>query len=156
MTRQMLTDEQWERIAQLLPPPRGRGRPYEGDHRSTIEGILWIARTGAPWRDLPERYGKWITVYQRFRRWTRRGVFDAVFASLACELDLGIAMVDGTFVKVHQHAAGAPKEEALPCDPALTRQLGSAEEGPLPRLSRSPIPTGRSHDSPSSRAMRQR
>ena len=121
MSRQVLTDTQWERIAPLLPAPK-RGRPYCTAHRVTVEAILWIARTGAPWRDLPERFGKWGTVYQRFRRWTHAGVFQAVFDSLAADLDLEVAMVDGTFVKVHQHAAGAPKEDARRTGPKLSRQ----------------------------------
>ena len=130
MRDSILTDKQWARIEPLLPPPSSyQGRPYIQDHRLTVEGILWIARTGAPWRDLPERYGKWITVYQRFRRWTRSGVFEKVLASLNEDLDLGVAMVDGTIVKAHQHAAGAPKGAALPTDPELLRPSGSAEEG---------------------------
>ena len=136
MTRQALTDEQWERIEPFLPAMRGRGRPYEASHRTTIEGILWIARTGAPWRDLPERYGKWITVYQRFRRWSHRGIFTRLFASLEGELDLGVLMVDGTFVKVHQHARGARRRKwpALLRDPlTLTRQSGFPEEGQPPK-----------------------
>ena len=113
MAREVLTDDQWGRLEMLLPPRRGRGRPYEASHRVTLEGILWIARTGAPWRDLPKRFGKWATVYRRFRRWCQRGLFARVLDSLADELDLSVAMVDGTFVKVHQHAAGAPKADAL-------------------------------------------
>ena len=133
MTRILLTDKQWERIAPLLPSQSGHnGRPYIQDHRSTVEGILWIARTGAPWRDLPARYGKWITVYQRFRRWTQAGVFQAIFEAITVECDLDVAMVDGTFVKVHQHAAGAPKGVALPTSPALFRQSGPAAEGEPP------------------------
>ncbi len=121
MSRPVLSDAQWERIAPLLPPPAGRGRPYTQDHRTTIEGILWVARTGAPWRDLPASFGKWITVYQRFRRWTRAGVFQAVFDAITAEVDLAVAMIDGTFVKAHQHAAGAPKGAARPTGPELSR-----------------------------------
>ena len=127
----MLTDQQWERIASLLPSEVGHhGRPYTGSHRSTVEGILWIARTGAPWRDLPERFGKWGSVYQRFNRWSRSGVFEKVFDVLAeSESDLGVAMIDGTFVKVHQHAAGAPKEDTSRTGPPPTRQSGPVAEG---------------------------
>lgn len=79
-----------------------------------MEGILWIARTGAPWRDLPDEFGLWNSVYVRFRRWAKRGVLAKLFRLLASELlDLGVVMVDGSFVKVHQHAAGSPKEIAL-------------------------------------------
>jgi len=109
MPREVLTDEQWDRLKPLLPCRGGRGRLYITDHRTTIEGILWITRTGAPWRDLPRRFGKWATVYQRFRRWCARGVFAAVLDGLAADLDMSVAQVDGTFVKAHQHAAGAPR-----------------------------------------------
>lgn len=130
MAREMLSDCQWERISTLLPSESGHnGRPYSQDHRTTIEGILWIARTGAPWRDLPSQFGKWITVYQRFNRWVKSGVFDAVFASLEGELDLGVVMVDGTFVKVHQHGTGAPKEDARPMNPNPLRALEEVEAG---------------------------
>lgn len=130
MARKLLSNRQWKRISPLLPSQRGHsGRPYSQDHRTTIEGILWIARTGAPWRDLPPQFGKWITVYQRFNRWVKSGVFDAVFASLDAELDLGVVMVDGTFVKVHQHAAGAPKEDARPMNPNPPRESGEVEAG---------------------------
>ena len=113
MSRKILSNRQFKRIGPLLPSETGHnGRPYVQSHRTTIEGILWIARTGAPWRDLPTRFGKWGTVYQRFRRWVKAGVFDAVFGSLISDMDLGVVMVDGTFVKVHQHATGAPKEDA--------------------------------------------
>ena len=147
--RPVLTDSQWQRIAPLLPSAAGHsGRPYSSDHRTTVEGILWIARTGAPWRDLPERFGKWNTVYQRFRRWTRSGVFDRIFTEIAdSDADLDVAMIDGTFVKVHQHAAGAPKEGALPANPAAPKQLAPAEEGEPPSSSRSPTETAGSRDS---------
>ena len=73
--RHELTDAQWAQLAPLLPPQRPRiGRPAK-DHRTVLNGILWILRTGAPWRDLPERYGAWQTVYSRFRRWQHRGVW---------------------------------------------------------------------------------
>lgn len=99
MARKLLTNRQWARISRLLPgKPGDVGRPPAQDNRLTLEGILWIARTGAPWRDLPAEFGKWNTVYQRFRRWTKAGVFDALFNRLAGELNLGAVMVDGTFI----------------------------------------------------------
>ena len=77
-----LTDAQWELIQPLLPPQRPRtGRPAL-DHRLIVNAILWLTRTGAPWRDLPERYGSWKTVYSRFRRWSEQGIWDQVFAAL--------------------------------------------------------------------------
>lgn len=130
MGRNILSKRQFQRIAPLLPSEAGHnGRPYVQSHHKTLEGILWIARTGAPWRDLPARFGKWGTVYQRFRRWVRAGVFDNVFANLMADLNLGVIMVDGTFVKVHQHATGAPKEVAHPTKAARHRPLGSVVVG---------------------------
>lgn len=114
IARELLSDEQWELIEPHLPhPTRNVDRPYVGDHRTTVEGILWVARTGAPWRDLPERFGKWTTVYRRFRRWSSKGVFAQVLFSLVGDMDLDVAMIDGTYLKAHQHSAGAKKRADL-------------------------------------------
>jgi transposase len=113
------TDAQWERLQPLLPPQRpATGRPAK-DHRTVVDAIFWRLKTGAPWRDLPERYGPWQTVYSRFRRWQQGGVWERVLAALhteadACgELDWVLHFVDGTTVRAHQHAAGAKKGAAI-------------------------------------------
>ena len=107
MIRTVLTDAQWERIAPLLPGKKGDpGRSGE-DNRRSLEGILWTVRSGAPWRDLPEYFGKWSTVWKRFRRWALSGVFERVFKALSDEPDLEYALIDGTIVKVHRHGSGA-------------------------------------------------
>lgn len=113
--RHELTDEQWERLKPLLPPQKPRtGRPAT-DHRQIVNGILWILRTGAPWRDLPERYGPWQTVYGRFNRWRQEGLWQQVFERLLAEADAQgkveweIHFVDSSIVRAHQHAAGAKK-----------------------------------------------
>jgi transposase len=113
MSRFELTDEQWERLQPLLPPQKPRtGRPAQ-DHRRIVNAILWIIRTGAPWRDLPERYGSWQTVASRFYRWRRVGLWERLFAAVqqqadsAGQLDWQVHYVDGTIVRAHQHAAGA-------------------------------------------------
>jgi len=115
MSRGELTNEQWARLQPLLPPQKPRtGRPAE-DHRRIINGILWIKRTGAPWRDLPERYGPWQTVASRFYRWQRAGIWDRIFtvaqqrAHSEAKGDWDVHYVDGTIVRAHQHAAGAKK-----------------------------------------------
>ena len=115
MARDILTDKQWERLLPLLPPLKGRrGRP-NNNHRPIVNGILWLDRTGAPWRDLPSAYGPWQTVATRFYRWRRAGIWDQVLAELqrqgdaAGELDWDLHHVDGTIVRAHQHAAGAQK-----------------------------------------------
>ena len=79
---------------------------------NTLEGILWVMRTGSPRRDLPPEFGKWGSVYQRFNRWTKAGVFDRIFEATSGDLDLRAVMINGSFAKVHQHGTGAPKEDA--------------------------------------------
>ena len=115
MRRHELSDEQWERLAPLLPPQRpAHGRPAN-DHRTVLNGILWILRTGAPWRDLPERYGNWKTAYSRFTRWQAQGIWMSIFAELQRQadgegrLDWAVHFVDSTNIRGHQHAAGAKK-----------------------------------------------
>jgi len=110
-----LTNEQWERLKGLLPLQKPRtGRPAE-DHRRIMNGMLWVLRTGAPWRDLPERYGKWTTIYSRFQRWRKSGTWERVFAQLQTALDQDsnvdweIHYIDSTTVRAHPHAAGAKK-----------------------------------------------
>jgi transposase len=109
--RHELTEVEWARL-QPLVPPRKAGKQRRDD-RQVIDGILWKLATGAPWRDLPERYGPWPTVYTRFRRWTGAGVWDRIFAAVrrqadgAGQLDWTAHFVDGTVVRAHQHAAGA-------------------------------------------------
>ena len=73
-----------------------------------LEGMIWICRTGSPWRDLPEEFGNWNSLHKRFRRWTEGGVFDRIFDALD-DRDLQTVMVDATFAKVHQHGTGAKK-----------------------------------------------
>lgn len=93
-TGRELTDEQWKRLAPLLPPQRPKmGRPPK-DHRTVVEGIVWILRTGAPWRDLPECFGKWQTVAGRFYDWRRAGVWERVLLGVQTEGD-ALGAVDG-------------------------------------------------------------
>ena len=115
MTRYDLTDEQWSLIEALLPPERPKvGRPARS-HRDIINAILWIARTGAPWRDLPQSYGPWQTAYSRLRRWSAKGIWQRVFEALVAEaerrqdLDWNLHHIDSTVIRAHQHAAGAQK-----------------------------------------------
>jgi len=116
MTRHDLTDEQWALVEPLLPPQKPKtGRPAR-NHREVLNGILWIAHTGAPWRDLPERYGPWQTVYSRLRHWSREGIWQRVFETLLAEaerrqdLDWNLHHIDSTVIRAHQHAAGAQKK----------------------------------------------
>jgi transposase len=110
-----LTDAQWEQLRPLFPPQKPRtGRPAK-DHRTVLNGILWILRTGSPWRALPERYGSWKTISSRFYRWQRAGMWDRLLSVLQRRadaegrLDWSLHFVDSTVVRAHQHAAGAKR-----------------------------------------------
>ena len=117
MHRHELTDEQWQRIAALLPQKRGRrSRPAKLSNRLLINAVLYIAKTGAPWRDLPERFGPWKTVHNQFSRWNTAKVFDAVLQVLAADADDESSIIDASYVRAHQHSAGAkgaPKRNVL-------------------------------------------
>ena len=108
MRRYEISDEQWNKIKDLLPPERKAqgGRPAK-DNRQMLNAMLWIARSGAPWRDLPEYYGPWQSVYTRFRRWEQAGVFDKILEHLTADADQESIIIDSTIVRVHQHGAGA-------------------------------------------------
>lgn len=82
------------------------GRPPEVENRKFLNAVLWKVRTGVPWRDLPERYGSWKTIYSRFRRWALAGHFTAIFKALQIEVDDNWNAIDGTYVRAHQHSAG--------------------------------------------------
>ena len=107
MDRMVLRDDQWERIAPLVPGKVGDPGRSGADNRLFVEAVLWIVRVGAPWRDLPKDFGKWNSVFQRFRRWVRSGVFDQMFEALSADADFEYVIVDGTIVRVHQHGSGA-------------------------------------------------
>lgn len=110
MSRYILRDDQWERICDLLPGKAGDRGVTAKDNRLFVEAVLWIARTGAPWRDLPETFGYWHRVYVRYNRWSQKGVWGRVFERLAGDPDLEYLMIDGSIVRVHQH--GAAKKSA--------------------------------------------
>ena len=115
MTRHGLTDDQWDLIADVFPPPARTGRPPR-DPREMVDGILWILRTGSPWRDLPEEFGPWETVYCSFDRWNSDGTLDTILQQLrAARVDVGaidedLWCVDGTISRAHRCAAGGGKK----------------------------------------------
>ncbi len=143
-----LTDQQWQIVEAILPPDRvradGRGRPWS-DRRTVLNGILWILRTGAPWQDLPPRYGPYQTVHRRFQNWVRSGAIEKILLALAEHLreagglDLKECFVDGTFVPAKKGGAASerpsvargPRSWALqtamvflsPCGQKVLRQL---------------------------------
>lgn len=120
--RHDLTDAQWARLEPVLPPESGRGRPPKWTKRQIIDGIRWRIRTGAPWRDVPEVYAPWQTLYRWFRCWQRTGVWARILALLqaaadaAGEIDWSVS-VDSTVSRAHQHAAGARRDGHLQKEP---------------------------------------
>lgn len=110
MARFDLTDAEWSIIEPLLPGADGKanGRP-RGDDRRVLNGIFFTLRTGSPWRDLPERYGPYTTVYNRFNRWAKRGVWIGLFEALAERSPQSLHLIDSSIVRAHQHAAGGKK-----------------------------------------------
>ena len=107
LIRRELTDLDWQRIKGLLPGKEGDKGRHGEDNRLFIDAVLWIARAGAPWRDLPPQFGNWNSVFQRFRRWGKRGVWERIFNALLENPDFEYLIIDSTIVRAHQHAAGA-------------------------------------------------
>ena len=112
MRRHEIKDEDWERIKDMLPGQPGDPGVTAKDNRLFINAVLWIAKTGAPWRDLPERFGPWGSVWKRFDRWAKKGVWQRVFEALR-DPDLEWMIIDSTVVRAHQHAAGAEKKGSM-------------------------------------------
>lgn len=110
MARRLLRDDQWRRIEHWLPGKQSDPGRSAADNRLFVEAVLWIARVGAPWRDLPPEFGPWNSVYKRFSRWEARGVWHRVFEELAQDADFEELYLDSTVVRAHQHAAGAAKK----------------------------------------------
>jgi putative transposase len=107
LIRRELKDAQWARIERLVPGKEGDKGRHGADNRLFVDSVLWIARTGAPWRDLPPAFGNWNSQFQRFRRWARKGVWEHLFKAMAEDPDLEYLIVDASIVRAHQHAAGA-------------------------------------------------
>ena len=113
-----LRDDEWARIAWLLPGRVGHVGGTARDNRRFVEAVLYRYRAGIPWRDLPERFGDYKKVHTRFGRWARSGVWQRVFKHLAGEADNEYAMLDSTIVRAHQPSAGAIKKAAGPTKPS--------------------------------------
>jgi transposase len=118
-----VSDEGWALIGPLLPPERGRGCRPAGDNRPFFEGIIWMARTGSQWRHLPDEYGKWNSVFRRYRRWVETGVFDAMLETLAemAGRERSADMIDSTIVRAHHCAVGIKRGLSRP------KRLGDRE-----------------------------
>ena len=133
MARYEVGDEHWELLKGLFPRQKRGGR--WNDHRTTLNGMLWILRSGAPWRDLPDRYGKWASVYHRFNRWRADGTFDRILKALRIRLDKqgkidwDLWLVDGSSVRASRAAAGAKKKGVRASSPTTTHWAAAAADG---------------------------
>jgi len=123
LPRHAISDADWDRLRPLLPR-----RGPEGDRRRFVDAVLFVAKTGVPWRDLPERFGRWNSVWRRFDRWARAGVWGRALEALQ-DPDLEWLVLDSTVVRAHPHAAGAQKKPA-------SRPSGAAGAGGGPRSTR--------------------
>jgi len=128
--RGLMTDDEWAVVAPFLTTPSAQGGRPPADHRQVLDAVLWINRTGAPWRDLPEEFGNWNSVWRQFRRWCLSGVWDIILQALADgggELD-ALQMIDSTTSRAHRCAAG---EKGGPrCRRSAVREVGSAAKSP--------------------------
>ena len=149
MARRWLRDDQWARIEKLLPgKPTDRGRTAV-DNRRFVEAVLWLLRTGCPWRDLPAEFGLWNSVYKRFSRWSVSKVWHRIFEELAKGGDFEEVYLDGTYVRVHQHAVGAARKHGNQAigrsRGGLTTKIHAAVEG-LGNLATWTLTGGNVHD----------
>jgi transposase len=139
--RGLMTDEEWTIFAPLLTTPCSRGGRPPKNHRHRLDGILWICRTGAPWRDLPAVFGKWDSVWKQFRRWCESGAWDLLLQELADSggaLDM-LQMIDSTIVRAHRCAAGEKTEEQ---NQALGRSRGGFSTKIHVRCNAAGLPSG--------------
>ena len=126
MRRHEISQESWERIEDLLPGRAGDVGVTAADNRLFVNAVYWVLKTGAPWRDLPSRFGRWNSVFQRFNRWSKKGVWRRIAEVLSDDPDLEWVMIDSTVVRAHQHAAGQKGDRTTP-------NWAAAEEGSAPR-----------------------
>jgi transposase len=135
MARYELEDRHWELVKGLMPMQKRGGK--WNDHRTTLDGMLWVLRSGAPWRDLPQRYGKWTSVYDRFSRWRSDGTLDRILTALRVRLnkqgkiDWDLWLVDGSNVRASRVAAGARKKGGadFASSPTITHWVAAAADG---------------------------
>jgi transposase len=129
--RHAISDADWDRVKDLLPGRPGQTGWVARDNRRFLDAVLYVAKTGIPWRDLPERFGAWGTVWKRFDRWSRKGTWAAVFVALQ-DPDLEWLILDSTVIRAHPSAAGAKKKRTGPGVRA-SRRWGRAGAGSGPR-----------------------
>ena len=137
--RLILSDAQWARVCEhIIGDERSCGTSGR-DNRMFVEAVLWIVRTGSPWRDLPDAFGNWNSAFRRFCRWSAKGVWHRIFAAMADDPDFEYLIVDSTIVRAHQHAAGAKK--GLVIRPSAAPAAASARRSTWPSAG-SAVPPG--------------
>jgi len=135
-----LRDDQWERIKDLLLGRKGTVGVTAKDNRLFVEAVLWRYRAGAPWRDLPERFGDWKNIHRRHSRWAQKGVWQRIFEHLCQDADNEYAMIDSTIVRAHQHAAGAEgsvkktNASEVHAEASVQRSMPSATPWAIPQV----------------------
>jgi transposase len=140
--RHVISDANWERIKDLLPGRPGQSGWLASDNRLFIDAILWIGKTGVPWRDLPVRFGNWNSIWKRFDRWSRKGTWKLIFDALQ-DTDLEWLILDSTVIRAHPHAAGAAKKKTVLAD-KRNRNWAAAEAD----LARKSMPPSMAWDCP--------
>ena len=126
MRRYEISEERWEKIKDRLPCQPG----YQGkqaDNRLFVNAVMFVAKCGIPWRDLPERFGNWNTVYTRFRRWAKKGVWQQVFKDMA-DREVTTLLIDSTAIRVHQHGSGALKKREKTAAIAMKQRDGQGAD----------------------------
>jgi transposase len=134
LRRHAISDDNWERIKDLLPGKEGDPGVTAKDNRLFLDAVLWIAKTGAPWRDLPERFGPWNSVWKRFSRWAGKGRWRKIFEQLQ-DPDLEWLILDSTIIRAHQHAAGAEKKATVQAG-KRSKDSAAAAAASRPRFTR--------------------
>ncbi len=135
MARLLMEDGEWVFFEPFIVAIRGRGGRPAGNHRLVLDGIFWITRTGAQWRDLPEEFGKWSSVYRQFRRWTLAGLWDLILEALneSEAVPDSVQMIDSTIIRAHHQAAGAKgglKKRVLAVQKVASRQRFISSQTP--------------------------
>ena len=142
MARLLMEDTEWAFFKPFLLAIRGRGGRPASDHRNVLDGVFWIARTGSPWRDLPDEFGKWSSIYRQFRRWTLAGLWEMILEALneSGVMPDQVQMIDSTVIRAHHLAAGAKgglKKKVLAAQKVASRPRSTS----LPTLT--DCPSGR-------------
>lgn len=130
--RHRLSDVQWERIAPLVPGKEGDPGRHGQDNRKFVEAVLWLARTGVPWRDLPAEFGEWNSVFRRFSRWGKTGVWSRILEQVSEDPDLESVIIDATIVRAHQHAGGGKGGRRL--KPSAARAAAQPQKSTSPSM----------------------